>query len=87
MLYHSSMSVTLLECAVTKNVPVSPLECAVTKLLDLKSFRIRSYKKSGGGGGYQCGGQRKLLRRGYDAIPGEDLHSDRVAGIISVCLG
>ena len=44
-----------------------------------------SYKKRGGG--YQCGGQRKLLRHGYDAIPGEHLHFDHVAGIISVCLG
>jgi len=109
MVWCSSMSVTLLECAVTKNVPASPLECAVTKLLDLKSRGISSYKKCGGWG-YQCGGwwafdipaaeesrnqkrgaevcrMRKLLRRGYDAVPVEDLDSDRVAGIIPVCLG
>ena len=30
---------------------------------------------------------RKLPRRGYNAVPVEDLHSDRVAGIIPVCLG
>ena len=48
MAWRSSMSVTLLECAVTKNVPASPLECAVTKLLDLKSLGISSYKKLGG---------------------------------------
>jgi hypothetical protein len=38
-----------LECAVTKNGLASPLECAVTKSLDLKSFRIRSYEKTGWG--------------------------------------
>ncbi len=29
----------------------------------------------------------EIARRGYDAVPVEDLHSDRVAGIIPVCLG
>ena len=49
MVWRSSISVTLLESAVTKNVPASPLECAVTKLLDLKSRGISSYKKRGWG--------------------------------------
>ena len=52
-----SLSVTLLECAVTKNAPASPLECAVTELLNLKSRGISSYKKCGVWG-YQCGGCR-----------------------------
>ena len=41
--------ISLLEFTLTKNAPVSPLECALTKSLDLKSFRIRTYKKRGGG--------------------------------------
>ena len=50
MLWRSSMLVTLLESAVTKNAPVKPVECAIKKLLDLKSFGICSYKKCGGWG-------------------------------------
>src|SRR2546425_210843 len=57
MVWRSSVSVTLLECALRKNAPATPLECAVTKLLDLKSRGISSYKKCGGWG-YQCGGWR-----------------------------
>src|SRR5437870_12390880 len=49
MVWRSSITVSPLGCAVTKNVPASPLECAVIKLLDLKSFRISSYKNVGGG--------------------------------------
>ena len=49
MLWRSSMLVTLLVSAVTKNAPANPLECTLTKLLDLKSFGICSYKKGGGG--------------------------------------
>src|SRR2546427_10136885 len=66
MLWHSSISVTLLESAVAKNAAANPLECALTKLLDLKSRRICSYKKCGWGGikhapsvlaeGGRCGG-------------------------------
>src|SRR2546428_11685774 len=49
MLWRSSISVTLLESAVARNVAANPLECALTKLLDLKPFRICSYKKCGWG--------------------------------------
>ena len=38
---------TLLKCAVTKNSLANPLKSAVMKLLDLKSFRISTYKKGG----------------------------------------
>ena len=34
-----------LECALAKNASVSLVESALTKSLDLKSFRIRTYKK------------------------------------------
>jgi len=40
--------ITALECALTKNAPASSLECALTKSLDLKPFRIRTYKKKWG---------------------------------------
>ncbi len=50
MLWRSCILVTLLESAVTKNAPAKPVECAITKLLDLRSFRICSYKKCGGWG-------------------------------------
>ena len=66
MLWRSSILVTLLGSALAKNEPGTPVECAVTKLLDLKSFRICSYKKCGGWGtkdapsvlpeGGRCGG-------------------------------
>ncbi len=54
MLWRSCILVTLLESAVTKNAPAKPVECALTKLLDLKSFRICSYKKCGGGEHQKC---------------------------------
>src|SRR2546425_896564 len=41
--------VSRLDYALTKNAPATPLESALTKLLDLKSFRFRSYKKHRGG--------------------------------------
>src|SRR5215467_10333474 len=41
-------SLTPLECAVTQNTTLSALECALTKTLPCKSFRMRSYKKTGG---------------------------------------
>jgi len=41
--------VSRLDYALTKNAPATPLESALTKLLDLKSFRFRSYKKHPGG--------------------------------------
>jgi len=40
-----------LECAVPRFRLLSPLECAVAKTRCRNSFRMRSYKKSGGGGG------------------------------------
>ena len=36
---------SLLECAVPQNAPITPLECAVPKSLDLKSFRMRRSEK------------------------------------------
>src|SRR5437879_9003729 len=41
--------VSRLDYALTKNAPATPLESTLTKLLDLKSFRFRSYKKHPGG--------------------------------------
>src|SRR5215471_17407586 len=43
-------SLTPLECAVPQNAALSPLECALTKTRFRKSFRMRTYKKSGGRG-------------------------------------
>ncbi len=40
--------ITSLECALTKKRAVSPLESALANLLDLKSFRFRTYKKTQG---------------------------------------
>src|SRR6266478_1151807 len=40
---------SLLECADPQNAPITPLECAVPKTRHLKSFRMRSSEKSGGG--------------------------------------
>src|SRR5229473_4891379 len=40
---------SLLECADPQNAPITPLECAVPKTQHLKSFRMRSSEKSGGG--------------------------------------
>jgi hypothetical protein len=35
---------SLLESALPKNAPVTPLQSALIESLDLKSFRIRTYK-------------------------------------------
>jgi hypothetical protein len=43
-------SLTPLRSALTGNARVTPLESALPKWLDLKSFRIRTYKKGGGEG-------------------------------------
>src|SRR5271155_1399001 len=43
-------SVSAAESALTKFASVTPLESALAKTLDLKSFRIRTYKKRGGRG-------------------------------------
>src|SRR5215472_6854046 len=48
--FSSFQSISPLECAVTQNAALSPLECAVTKTRLRKSFRMRSYKKTGGRG-------------------------------------
>ena len=45
----------------------------------------RGESKSGARGGSLLGAE--IARRGYDAVPVEDLHFDRVVGIIPVCLG
>ena len=45
----------------------------------------RGESKSGARGGSLLGAE--IARRGYNAVPVEDLHSDRVACIIPVCLG
>src|SRR5215470_11645049 len=45
-----NVQVSALECAVTQNATLSALECAVAKMPSRKSFRMRSYKKRGGGG-------------------------------------
>src|SRR6266478_744472 len=47
---NNGISLSPLECAVPKNASITPLECAVPKTMDLKSFRMRSSEKSGGGG-------------------------------------
>src|SRR5579863_7255302 len=39
---------TPLQSALTENARITPLESALTKLLDLKSFRIRTYEKRWG---------------------------------------
>jgi hypothetical protein len=41
---------TPLESALPQNAPITPLQSALTNSLDLKSFRIRTYKKKGGRG-------------------------------------
>ena len=45
-----STDLSPLECAVPRFRAVTPLECAVTKRPACKSFRMRSYEKSGGEG-------------------------------------
>src|SRR5580704_3143215 len=39
------------ESALPRNTPITPLQSALAKSLDLKSFRIRTYKIRPGGGG------------------------------------
>src|SRR5713101_10196316 len=48
-----------LQCALIKFASINHLECALTKLLDLKSFRIRTYKKVGVGPQSSC--RQRLL--------------------------
>jgi hypothetical protein len=38
-----------IESALTQSAPITPLESALTNSLDLKSFRIRTYRKTGWG--------------------------------------
>ncbi len=47
---NNGISLSPLECAVPKNAPITPLECAVPKIRRFKSFRMRSFEKSGGRG-------------------------------------
>jgi len=47
-----SFPVTPPESALTQNVPLTLVESALTNSLDLKSFRIRTYKKMAGEGSY-----------------------------------
>ena len=63
--------------------PANPMGFTVTQPFD--SAGRRGESKSGARGGSLLGAE--IARRGYDAVPVEDLHSDRVAGIIPVCLG
>jgi hypothetical protein len=44
-------ALNLLESALAKNAPVTPLGSALTKLLNLESFRIRTYEEWRGEGG------------------------------------
>ena len=48
--FSPSPAVNLLESALPRNERVTPVESALPKSLDLKSFRIRTYKKGGGEG-------------------------------------
>src|SRR5215468_10308015 len=50
-MYNRPTHLSPLEYALPKNRRVTPLECALTKTKDLKSFRIRTYEKTPGGGG------------------------------------
>jgi hypothetical protein len=56
-------SLTPLQSALTENARVTRLESALTKLLDLKSFRIRTYEKRWGEG---C---KLLTRSATTALP------------------
>ena len=49
-LFHFRPRLSSLECAVPRFRALTPLECAVTKTRYHKSFRMRTYKKKGGGG-------------------------------------
>src|SRR5215472_4597347 len=57
-----NVHVSLLECAVTQNATLSVLECAVTKTRLRKPFRMRSYKKRGGGGAAELKAKRIQTR-------------------------
>src|ERR1700674_4929824 len=52
-------NLTALESTLTKKRPATLLQSTLTKTLDLKSFRMNTYKKRGGGGG---GSPRILCR-------------------------
>ncbi len=54
--------VSPLEYAFTKNAPATPLQSTLTKLLDLKSFRFRSYKKTPGGPLCSSNGSRSAAK-------------------------
>jgi hypothetical protein len=49
---HPATVLTSLESALTEKAPVTPLQSALPKSLDLKPFRIRTYEKRRGEGGY-----------------------------------
>jgi len=49
-LFHFRPRLSSLECAVLRFRALTPLECALTKTHLRKSFRMRSYKKTGGRG-------------------------------------
>ena len=49
-LFHFPSPLSPLQCAVTRFRAVTPLECALMKTAPRKSFRMRSSKKSQGGG-------------------------------------
>ena len=71
-----------MESAVTKNAGVG-YQCGGWRAFDIPAAEESRNQARGA----EVCWVRKLLRRGYDAAPVEDLHSDRVAGIIPVCLG
>jgi len=47
-----------LQCALTKFACATPLEYALAELLNLKSFRLRTYKKTGGRGAFPLNSRR-----------------------------
>ena len=49
-LFHFQPRLSSLECAVPRFRLLTPLECAVAKMRRCNSFRMRSYKKTGGRG-------------------------------------
>ncbi len=53
-----------LECAVTKNAPVSPLESTPTNSFDLKPFRMNTYEKRWVGGWRPADGAAPLAGTG-----------------------
>src|SRR5215471_17788324 len=65
-----SRTLSPLQCAVPQFCALSPLECAVTKSASCNSFRMRSYKKRWGGGGYRVGyGPGGFLTKQTGRIP------------------